>query len=470
MAYWNNLRYQVKKIHNTFGNGINTGLPPFEIGEDELMYLRNMDSREYPAATVRPPRSPYATTLTTPNALGQRNNEYLHVVDGNTWKYWNPASTAFVNLTTSLSSTEAEIGEFATGTNKYTLLMNSTQKLIWDGTSTAINLGTIDTPLTKIFTVHKGRIYAARENDIKFCALNKTSDWTTANDAGSIDITRAKGNISGMTEYNDHVMAFTEYSMHELFGTGPPNYELIDVEGEVGCISARSITKGNRRLYWVWFDGVYEYDGASPVKISDAVNEYIQNITPAHKAKIVSGSIGDFLYIAIPYNSTVNNLVLKFDTRLRKWYVEDGAFVDFVTIGNVLYGVDSAGQIWNMRNTSATEGVDSATPISWSMITKPFNENAVAEQKAVTEMSLVVDRSISSTSFTIGYSTNVENNDSTSFITIVSDVPASSNIRKTRVQLPLSALQNVDWYRLRIAGTGQATVHSLQKNLRIKPR
>ena len=223
-------------------------------------------------------------------------------------------------------------------------------------------------------------------------------------------------------------------------------------------------------MYWVWFDGVYEYDGASPVKISDAVNEYIQNITPAHKTKIVSGSIGDFLYIAIPYNSTVNNLVLKFDTRLRKWYVEDGAFVDFVTIGNVLYGVDSAGQIWNMRNTSATEGVDSATPISWSMITKPFNENAVAEQKAVTEMSLVVDRSISSTSFTIGYSTNVENNDSTSFTTIVSDVPASSNIRKTRVQLPLPALQNVDWYRLRIAGTGQATVHSLQKNLRIKPR
>ena len=123
-----------------------------------------------------------------------------------------------------------------------------------------------------------------------------------------------------------------------------------------------------------------------------------------------------------------------------------------------------------MRNTSATEGFDSATPISWSMITKPFNENAVAEQKAVTEMSLVVDRSISSTSFTIGYSTNVENNDSTSFTTIVSDVPASSNIRKTRVQLPLPALQNVDWYRLRIAGTGQATVHSLQKNLRIKPR
>jgi hypothetical protein len=462
-----------KVVLNTFGDGINTGLPPFQIGESEATYLRNMDSREYPAATVRPPRSTYATVLSTNvNALGQRNNATLHVVDGNTWKYWVPASSTYTTVTTSLTSTETgEFAEFATGTERYTLFMNSTQKKLWDGSSTAIDLGDANTPFTKIFTVHKGRIYAARDNDIKYCALNKTSDWTTADDAGSIDITRAKGPITGLYEYNDFVIAWTEFSMHELHGTGPDNYELIDIEGDVGCISDRSIIRCNRRLYWLWHDGVYEYDGSSPVKVSSPVDDYISSINFDYKEKCVAGAIGDFLYLSIPYGSgvTQNNLILKFDTRLRKWFVETGNFIDFVTIGNALYGVDTNGQIWNMRDTSATEGLDSATPISWEFITKPFNEKAIAERKTVYEMYLVADVSTGSTSFTIGYSTNVENNDSTSFTTLVS-VSGSSNVQNQRIQVPLAQINDVNWYRLRFAGTGQATIHYLQKNMRIKTR
>ena len=655
MAYWEGVGSKKKEVQVQF-DGINTGLPAMKIKDSELTYLRNMDSREWPSITVRPPRSTYGlVNSTTVNALGQRNNQYLHVVEGNTWKYWNPSTNAYVNLTTTLSSTEAEIGEFATGTNRYTLLMNSTQKLIWDGTSTALVLGTSDTPLTKIFAVHKGRIYAARDNDIKYCALNKTTDWATANDAGSIDVTRAKGPIIAMCEYNDFVIVWTEYSMHELHGTGPYNYDLIDIEGGIGCISNRSVAVCRGRLYWLWYDGVYEYNGASPVKISDPVRHYIENIFSNSKTKCVVGSSGDYLYLAIPYgqnyinysqqldnaawavsgtsvvtpNTTVapdgtttadtltdndaaafeyisqaltisndstswtasvyikkdtdvtrfplfglelsggtaqrcyiqintttgdtvsvnsvgsvvihpavlingyyrfavtvtnnstgntnarvylepadgstwgvrsntatgsaifwgvqlenksspsaysrsrdamlNNLILKYDTNKKIWHIETGSFSDFSLIANALYGVDSVGQIWNMRNLSVVEGIDSTTPISWEFITKPFNENAIAEKKTLTDMYLTADVSTGSTSFSVGYSTNVFNNDSTSF-TSLSTMAGSSEMQNQRIQLPLTAIPNENWYRLRFAGTGKATIHYLQKNMRVRKR
>ncbi len=457
---------QEKKIL-TFGDGINTGMPPLMIKDTENVYSRNMDTREYPAYTVRPPRSTYAIAMST-NALslGQRINSQLHAVNGNTWQYWPSGSTVWTILTTALSNTEAEFHEFVTGTTRYTLMMNgTTERRYWDGTSTAVTLGDAKTPDTKYFTVHKGRVYALKGAAISFSALNLINDWTTANDAGSISIVRAKGDGTGITTYADHVIAFTEYSMHELWGTGPFNYELIDVEGNKGCISNRSIATANRRLFWLWYNEVCEYGGGAAKKISNAVDHYLENINLTYREKCVGGATGDYYYLSIPYGSsaTQNNLLLKYDTRLGKWNVETGNFIDFTTIGNTLYGVDSAGQTWNMRDMTVAEGLDSATPISWEFITKPFTEGRIGEPKTVSDLWLVTDISTGSTSFSVGYNLNVNNNDSTSF-TALTTMAGSSEVQNQRIILPLNAISKANWYRLRFAGTGKATVHFLQKN------
>lgn len=456
---------QEKKIL-TFGDGINTGVPPLMIKDTEHVYNRNTDTLEYPAITVRPPRSTYATLMST-NALslGQRSNTQLHAVNGNTWQYWVPASSAWTALTTTLSSTEADFAEFVTGTTRFTLMMNSTQKKYWDGSSTTLNLGDSNTPFTKYFTVHKGRIYALKGAVIYFCALNLINDWTTANDAGSISIVRAKGDGTGITTYADHVIVFTLYSMHELWGTGPYNYELIDIEGNKGCISHRSIATANRRLFWLWYNEVCEYGGGAAKKVSDAVDHYLENINLTYREKCVGGATGDYYYLSIPYGSsaTQNNLLLKYDTRLGIWNVEPGNFIDFVTIGNTLYGVDATGQVWNMRDMSAAEGLDSATPISWEFITKPFTEGRIGEPKTVSDLWLVADISTGSTSFSVGYNLNINNSDSTSF-TALTTMAGSSEVQNKRIILPLNAISKANWYRLRFAGTGKATVHFLQKN------
>ena len=448
----------------TLGGGINTGAPPLHIKNEEAVYLRNMDSWKYPSAAVRPGRTTYPTILSTnAHTLGERNNETLMAVDGNTWKYWNAATTAWVSLTTALASTEAEMLDFATGTARYTILGNSTDTFrLYDGSTTLITVSDTNAPKTKIFTVNKGRIYAASPTAGKYCALNLTTDWTTANDAGSISLTRAKGAVTASAEYADMVIIWTEHSMHELYGTGPLNYQLVDVEGTVGCISQRSVIKVKSRIYWLWFDGVYEYNGGSPMKVSEPVDDYIENINFNLKTACVAGAVGDILYLAIPHGSgaTKNNLVLKCDTRLKKWYVETGNFRDFVTIGNTLYGLDYDGQVWDMRDLTGT--ADSATPISWEFITKPFRHGNPSEPNTLNELWLVADISTGSTAFTVGYSTKITNHDSTTFTTIKT-LSGSSETQNQRIILKPAGVQKQDWYRLRFAGTGKAEIHYLEQ-------
>ena len=448
----------------TLGDGINTGAPPLHIKNEEAVYLRNMDSWKYPSAAVRPGRTTYPTILSTnAHTLGERNNETLMAVDGNTWKYWNAATTAWVSLTTALASTEAEMLDFATGTARYTILGNSTDTFrLYDGTSDLITVSDTNAPKTKKFTVNKGRIYALTDRDVKYCALNKTTDWTTANDAGSITVTRARGTLSAVARYNDRIIIFTEYSMYELYGTGPAYYELINIEGDVGCVSQRSLVKVERMLYWIWYDGVYEYAGGNTRNISKAVEHYIRNINWAYRDKIAAGAIDHYLYMAIPYgaSATANNLILKFDTHQRIWFVETGEFKHFMTMRNVLYGLDSAGQIWDMRDLTGT--ADSATPIAWEVITKPFRHGNPSEPNTLNELWLVADISTGSTAFTVGYSNNIGNNDSTTFTT-VKTLSGSSETQNQRMILKPAGVQKQDWYRLRFAGTGKAEIHYLEQ-------
>lgn len=469
MAIWQPINMKKDTVINSFGDMINTALPPFDIKDSELTYVRNMSPHKYPAINTRYGRTFFSTslgTLATPHALGERNNDQLHVVYGNTWAYWSSSSTALANLTTMLTGTETNILDYATGTNRYTILMNSTQKLIWDGTSTAAAFGDANTPFTKIFTSFKGRIFAARDNDIKYSAFQVPNDWTSANDAGSIDITNAKGEVTGLCEYNGYLIAFTQYGMHELHGDDPGNFSMIDIEGAIGCVSHKSITKCGNMLFWAGVDGIYAFNGATPQKVSDAVKEYTDAIDKTYWELITAGSIGEFLYVSIPYNSTSNNIVLIFDTKLKKWSVDTGNYVDFVTIANKLYGIDSTGGVMDMRNESVY--ADNGTAITWDMITKAFNKGGVSRSKTLRSMSMIYDCSTDAT-INVSFSTDVS---STSFTSLAasSDFTRDGNEHNKRLVIPTSSLQAVDWYRLRFNGTGEFTLHYLEEDYRIKMR
>ena len=373
------------------------------------------------------------------------------------------SSTAWTTVSTALTDTTsyAAIQDFARGTDRYTILMNGTDKLYWDGsTSVPVSFST-SVPDTDIFTVHKGRVYAVRDNDIKYTALNDITDWTSANDAGTIDVTYARGPITAITEYNDHVICFTQFSMHMLYGDGPSDYDLINVEGRVGCVSNKSLAVCNKRLYWLWYDGVYQYSNGSVQKISLPVSEYIENMNTTYRSKAVAGAWNEYLYLAIPYGSTAttNNLLLVFDTDKDKWYVETGAYKGFVTIGNVIYGVDYDGSIKNIR----TGNTDDGTAITWYHISKAFNDNSL-NYKALQDIEMVYQ---TTGTLNLDYSTSA---DSTAFTSLAVSSDFETDGIKHRALILAHAMQDIEWYRLKLHGAGQATIDFVQRNVVVQEK
>jgi len=88
---------------------------------------------------------------------------------------------------------------------------------------------------------------------------------------------------------------------------------------------------------------------------------------------ICAGALGNKLYFNIPYGSsqTQNNRLLVLDTIKNKWFIEDGSFVQFVSLNEKMYGLDTNGYIWDMITNNST-GYDSSTLIEWNFITKPI--------------------------------------------------------------------------------------------------
>ena len=203
--------------------------------------------------------------------------------------------------------------------------------------------------------------------------------------------------------------------MHGLYGTGPTNFELIDIEGAVGSISDLGMVICNKMMYWPYWDGIYEFDGSTPVKVSEpygangvkgGVTTFVQGIKASLKHLISAGSIGDYMFMSIPYGAaaTANNLTLMFDTKLREWFIRDEGFVNFVTVGNTLYGVDTAGKLWDMTATATTDG---GTAISWYRITKAFNDGMASGLTNVSEVWLKFKLPSGSTAV-LAYSTDME--------------------------------------------------------------
>jgi len=449
------IKYKSESIITTLGDGVNTYGTPLNTKPSEARNALNLSSRRLPALCVRQGRKGYASNISVCNAMGERNNEYLHIQDGTTWKYWNGSS--WVTIQTGLASQKGKILDFVRGVDRSTILMNGTDRYAWNG-STVTSL--TQAPATNKFTVHKGRVYALVGTTIKFSALNNIEDWTTVNDAGEITITNAKGDGSAITTYGGYVIAFTEHSMHILFGTGPTNYELVDVPGNIGCISNKSVVTCNNTLYFVSYDGVYAFKGGEPVKISHKVDEYFRNMNLGYKVSIASGAAENNLYVSIPSTSTStgNDLVIKYNVTEDKWYPENGNITDFVTIGNKLYGIDNNGKIWDMANGLDDDG----TAISWFWESAPrFVKPSV--KQTLSSVWVTFDLPAGST-LSVYVSNSFDNDD----WELVKTFTAENDEQNKKILVPITRTNDVFWYRVKFSGAGQCIIHSIEEKYRVR--
>jgi hypothetical protein len=441
----------------TIGNGVNRYSTIYNIDKSEAYDSRNVSSKNYPSLSVRDGFSLSFDTgsspLTTPNGMGVRNASTLHIVDGTVWKAWN--GSAFVNVATGITNTSATILDFNREADTLTLLFNGTDKKAYNGT-TVIDL--TEAPATKLICIDDYRLYAIKNKRLFYSGVSDPTDFTSLDNSGVVTISGMKGTETALASYQDIVISWSDKTMHLLYGDRYDNFQLMDPM-QVGCVSHRSVIEHNSKLYFMDYNKFQLFTGGFPVEVSQKVRKILEDINYTYKEKICSGSQGKYIYISIPYgNVTNNNLTLEFDTETGNWYLIDKGYLNFVNIGEELYGLATDGKIDKLNDGTTNRG----TAISWYHETGIFNYALVSARNTLSEIWLEVYLPIGST-LAIYYK-----NDITTTFTKIQDITPNASVQKVHVVIPTNIMQNINRYQLKFQGTGICDIHFVELKERIR--
>ena len=168
------------------------------------------------------------------------------------------------------------------------------------------------------------------------------------------------GDFTGCVSHMGHVIFFKEHSIHMMYGDKPSNFSLntSDMPGVMeGC--ADSIEIVNETLYYVGRNGVYQFDGAVPMKISRSITSTIR--------EAVSTQAKGLLYISCLLDG--ERKVLCYDPNLRVWDIENEDNFLFAHYGGGTgYFIDESGAIRTVIG-------DDADRIDWMVESPDIRES-----------------------------------------------------------------------------------------------
>lgn len=192
-------------------------------------------------------------------------------------------------------------------------------------------------------------IYASKPGNPKeltdFSGLS-TDSWYT--------LVGEKGKFTGLVAFRDGVVAFKESRIYHIFGDRPKNFNIAKTFSNCGSIDENSIAVTDTSMYFVASDGVYEYSGGNPIKIS-------RNLGAVRYKSANAFSDGRKYYFS-PNNE---NKLYAYDRESGLWHIEglfkimggikiDG-FVYFITPDKVLKMTDIYENEWSATLSALTE-------------------------------------------------------------------------------------------------------------------
>lgn len=294
----------------------------------------------------------------------------------------------------------------------YLLNGNTTDGLMkWDGA----NFGTVaGAPNGQFVVTHKNRLYIAGDpNNPSRLYMSDLGSPESFPSLNFIDVNTNDGDkITGIAEHLDSLVIFKERSIHVLRGTGPSNYNLLDMHQNHGCISHWSIVQASNVLFYLSRDGVYEFNGKTIYLVSDPIMGSVQGINgqTAWNQGYLNVACGiDYknkYWLAIPEGgtNTTNNRVYAYDYIHKIWTRFDipvscfGIFDS--TNGHILYSGDpKTGNVYQQD----TGGNDNGNPINAYLTTKAFDFGSPAHYKSYKGLFFYAAQQLSGYSINISY-------------------------------------------------------------------
>lgn len=272
---------------------------------------------------------------------------------------------------------------------------------------------------------HKGRLFLTNpsNNTITYSALYDYDNFTDVPDvpdptidyssyAGDFFVTNAVGKLTRAVSFDDRLVIFAEHSMHMLYGDTPlitssSQFQLVDLNNNLGCREPLSIAIGGGYLYWMGDDAnIYSYSGSSIDTISMPMSsryvtragginrEFLSNC----KSAIATATTDKYYIQVTKYYDYVGDLavIYVYDTKSHVWWMEDGdmtAMTHYRTsLNNILLATrdleilettDDYGGCDELRNDS---GEKELVAIPYEFHTKVYGADGVDSRKSISEV------------------------------------------------------------------------------------
>jgi len=198
--------------------------------------------------------------------------------------------------------------------------------------------------LSRVFGVDDDRVYASGFNSYGNWNLDAVDEYNESNAwcSPSQSNTKAGGEFTGITTFQNHVICFKRDFMHEIYNTKNP-FRLQDIYAE-GAIDNRTIQDVDGRLIFVSEDDVKIYTGSNPRIIG-------YNLNMPRYTYAVSGTDNRnyFLYCE-DGKSTPNRHLYVYDTFTEMWSEQaiEYKVLSFAHNKNGMYMLCDNGEIYQM--------------------------------------------------------------------------------------------------------------------------
>lgn len=140
-----------------------------------------------------------------------------------------------------------------------------------------LNIATVTPPTRcKFITTHKNRLFLGNNNQfagrVWWSEPFQVEAFNT--DENFADFTRSTGGqVTGMAEFNDQVVVFTEDQMFGIANVDQDVPSIYVIHPGIGCVAPDSVQVGFGVMCWMARNGVYVWDGNDPPKrVSDRVS------------------------------------------------------------------------------------------------------------------------------------------------------------------------------------------------------
>ncbi len=302
--------------------------------------------------------------------------------------------------------------------------------------TTAPNMKYVTVHLSRLFGVDDNMIYASGFGDYANFVydtpdnISDSNAWCSPTQANSA----ATSKFTGITAYNNHVIAFKEKFIHELYNTKNP-FRIQDLFKE-GCIDSRSIAEVAGRLFFVDDDGVKVFTGGYPKVISEPLGIDIFS-------QAIAGTDGRYYYLYCKEKGADWHFFI-FDTLYGVWteHTTQSKILQFANNKNGVFMLCEDGYIYKLNSGDYGD---------WYAITD-FVTNRTIDIKHIRKIQLLADiKQGSNLKVYIKYDNN----------TAWEEIYSSTSYGQQRIVITPKITANYG-YKLKFSGKGYVKLYQME--------